>query len=158
MRLKFNDWSRCLAVNMKNYISFLCPFRNDGSFVSWWELQPIENFSWLIIFNHFLIINLNKPGRFTNIRLDIRKSFIDPPAQLLLLVFTWQKSINEFILDLYLHRSIILHVKKSCGKHSTLSSNFIILKILILFLFFLLDSKIKCKSEDNCLTVFYFFK
>lgn len=135
------DWSRSLSVNMKNYISILCPLRNYAAFISGWELQPIENFSRLIVVNHLLVINLNKSSWLSYIRLNLRQAFIDPPAEFRLFILTSQESINKFIFD---HWSFILNVIESCCTHSTISlfGRGSEISILIFF-FFLFYTQIK---------------
>ncbi len=125
---------------MKNYISILCPLWNYAAFISGWELQPIENFSRLIVVNHLLFINLNKSSWLSYIRLNLWQTFIDPPAEFLLFILTLHKSINKFIFD---HWSIILNVIESCCKPSTNSLNGCGFEFLLFFFLFLLNTQIK---------------
>ena len=87
LSLESTDVSPCLTENMKDYISLLSPIWYYLAFVCWGKLNPIENFSWLIIFNHILWLNINNPCAFSNIWLYIRYTSIDPPAYLFRLLF-----------------------------------------------------------------------
>ena len=123
--------STCLPIYMEIYISLFCPFWNSISFVCRWEIIPPKNFSWLIIINQFLLVNLYDSCAFTNIIFKVYNCSIHPIGDLLWIIF-------------YLLRWIILL--------SYLETGFSFYFLAIIY------SQIKYQCHNHCFSVFLFSK
>ena len=146
--LKLADIPSSLTENVKDNISLFGPIGYYLTFISRLELNPIENFAWLIIRYHGLRTNFDHSGTFPHIWLNIRNSSIDPPAQLLRLLLASKHCFNQFI---FLVVNLGLDILERKPRHH----NSIPLYLYFIFLFY---SQIKCDRQYHCLTIFNSFK